>query len=87
MNGVASRKRIHFPSILDLPTRKYIPFISELQSLQVKLEGSRLVNDMLVHGSYGDFTFTNFSDIEITVLLNCDPIESKPLSKCMNRGE
>lgn len=44
-----------------------------------------VVSDIVVHGSFGDFTQTRFSDIELTIILNssieCDTAQASKLRK------
>lgn len=68
--------------LLDIPSIKVIgkagniPWLNELYRLYKFGIDNALISDFIVHGSYGDFTNINFSDLEISVCW-ADPIESK----------
>ncbi len=46
---------------------------------KIFLEGKKenFISNIIIHGSYGDFTHTNFSDIDITLILNESIIDNK----------
>jgi hypothetical protein len=47
-----------------------LPWVSELKEIVLNGRERGLIEDVIIHGSYGDFTFTNFSDLEITLVLS-----------------
>lgn len=47
-----------------------ISWYSDIESLFHEGVAHGIIQDLIVHGSYGDFTFTPFSDLEITVVLS-----------------
>jgi len=53
---------------VDLRARN-IEWADDLYSLYKELQQERIVKDIIVHGSYGDFSQTGFSDLELTLYL------------------
>lgn len=70
VNGEEVRKRkfVDFPKV----TEEYAnarPWVGRLSKIYDEFFRQGLINDLIVHGSMGDETFTNFSDIELTLYL------------------
>lgn len=48
---------------------------SHFNQILDKAIADRIIENAIIHGSYGDGTFTNFSDIEITLLISDDSMK------------
>lgn len=74
-----SRERnvlLNIPSIKVFGKAQKFPWFNELYKLYQFGIDHDLISDFIIHGSYGDFTNTNFSDLEISVFW-IEPIDSK----------
>lgn len=67
---------LNIPSIKVSGNAQKFPWFNELYKLYQFGIDHDLISDFIVHGSYGDFTNTNFSDLEISVCW-IEPTESK----------
>lgn len=63
-------RKIYFPSIYELNEGNEIKFISRLELLLDQFERLCLADEIIVHGSFGDFTYNEFSDLEVTIVLS-----------------
>ncbi|WP_200285031.1 hypothetical protein [Rhabdochromatium marinum] len=62
----------------------WLPEFEEIMDYNIK---NKLGLDLVVHGSYGDFTYNNFSDLELTVIFNkpYNKIDKKSAINIINR--
>jgi len=67
---------LNIPSIKVIGKAEKFPWFNELYKIYQFGIDHGLISDFIVHGSYGDFTNTNFSDLEISVCW-VDPIDLK----------
>lgn len=51
-------------------TNQYIKWSTDLRRLVTSAIKKGIVQNAIVHGSYGDFSATNFSDVEITLVIS-----------------
>ena len=56
---------------VDASRSAQLPWLPELRECIAPLREKDIVRNAIIHGSYGDFTYTPFSDLEITLVL-CD---------------
>ncbi|MBF2052867.1 MAG: hypothetical protein IGS03_05295 [Candidatus Sericytochromatia bacterium] len=64
---------------------KTIPWYSELALIYEEAYSAELVRNIIIHGSYGDFSPTHFSDLEISVILNHKVFLSKEKTLALNK--
>jgi hypothetical protein len=68
--GPASRQYIRLAGV-DADQVAKMPWLSSLRDCIAAVRDKEIVQNAIVHGSYGDYTYTPFSDLEITLVL-CD---------------
>jgi hypothetical protein len=68
-SDVAYRKKAVSVKPLDSIRQKNLAWYSSLESVIKTGKDNHLVQDVIIHGSFGDFTATKYSDVEITLLL------------------
>lgn len=56
-------------SDVDVNQSTKLPWLSELRECVARVREKGIVRTAIVHGSYGDYTYTPFSDLEITLVL------------------
>ncbi len=69
-NYYAYHNKKIFLSQLDNITQRKLWFYSRLKKTTERAIKNKLIFDTIIHGSYGDDTYTFYSDIELTILLN-----------------
>ncbi|MGD7033802.1 hypothetical protein [Methylotuvimicrobium buryatense] len=63
------KKTLKIPDIKNLPQSKSIFFLDSLKELDSYLSSLTIYETLIIHGSFGDFSFTEYSDLEITIVL------------------
>lgn len=61
-------KKIQIP-LVDSNKSHEIWWLDELNSLFEEGKKKGIISNIIVHGSYGDYSYTNFSDLDITLVL------------------
>ena len=73
------------PPIKAIRAKPELKWLKKLEFLYQHGKADRLIDDLIVHGSYGDFTFNTYSDLELTILwandLSRHSIEFSPQQK------
>jgi|TARA_B100001971_G_scaffold25016_1_gene19484 predicted nucleotidyltransferase len=83
-NNDRSKKKCQSDEIiihqLDNSKNYGIEWVKKLDEIIRDIKIQNIVKDIIIHGSYGDGTYTNFSDIELTVVLN-DRFENDEIAR------
>ena len=74
--GSASHRSIRLAGV-DNDRAAKLTWLSSLRDCIAPVRDKEIVQNAIIHGSYGDYTYTPFSDLEITLVL-CDGAATNP---------
>jgi hypothetical protein len=64
-------------SVVRMPQATSLEWFSRLRTIFARGVDRRLVRNIIVHGSYGDFTYTSYSDLDLTVVTTDRVVEQE----------
>jgi hypothetical protein len=86
--GVTSeqgQRRVLAPVRYKDTSASHVDWLPELLQLYRQGANAAVVDDLIIHGSFGDGTATAFSDLEITVVVNASVFEQSQQLSCLSK--